>query len=216
MRISWRFFLFLGCFALSGAAPLPAQDASGGMPDVDVGGMPDVEVDRGVPDEIAELKDYGVDLGDIRGVDDAQEALKAIEELEKKGIEIKRGMTRSELTGELKEAEKTASVAEEVGVSVGREEDEKEIIPVTREVPLSRRLDVNAASAEELARLPGVGNWEAQNIVRRREQRGPFASTKQLLEERLVTARTYNRIQGFIRARKPREKGRRRKTEAGR
>jgi len=45
-----------------------------------------------------------------------------------------------------------------------------------------RPLDINRASAAELARLPGVGPGLAQRIVQERERRGRFASTDALRE----------------------------------
>ncbi|MBI4638333.1 MAG: helix-hairpin-helix domain-containing protein [Candidatus Rokubacteria bacterium] len=46
--------------------------------------------------------------------------------------------------------------------------------------PLALPLDVNRATAGELARLPGIGPGLAARIVETREARGPFASPDDL------------------------------------
>lgn len=43
-------------------------------------------------------------------------------------------------------------------------------------------LDLNAASAEELTSLPGIGPELARRIVERRETAGPFTAVEELLE----------------------------------
>jgi competence protein ComEA len=43
-----------------------------------------------------------------------------------------------------------------------------------------RPLDLNAATAEQLARLPGVGPWLARRIVEERQRRGRFESAEGL------------------------------------
>ena len=44
------------------------------------------------------------------------------------------------------------------------------------------RLDLNAASAEELQKLPGIGPALAQAIVDYRAEHGPFRSTEELMD----------------------------------
>ena len=46
-------------------------------------------------------------------------------------------------------------------------------------VPLN---DINTASAEQLATLPGIGEVRAGRIIDSRERDGPFASADELLE----------------------------------
>jgi competence ComEA-like helix-hairpin-helix protein len=56
-------------------------------------------------------------------------------------------------------------------------------VPVTadtREALTARRVDLNRASAAELARLPGVGPVLAERIVEVRASAGPFASVDEL------------------------------------
>lgn len=48
-------------------------------------------------------------------------------------------------------------------------------------VTLSRHIDLNHASAEELTALPGVGAVTAKAIVEYRNEHGPFSSLEELL-----------------------------------
>lgn len=72
--------------------------------------------------------------------------------------------------------------------------------PLAEEVPdalwitLSRRIDLNHASAEELTVLPGVGAVTAQAIVDYREANGPFSSLEELLLVPGVGPSTVNAI----------------------
>ncbi|MCL5258245.1 MAG: ComEA family DNA-binding protein [Firmicutes bacterium] len=58
--------------------------------------------------------------------------------------------------------------------------------------PAQVSLDLNAASAEALAQLPGIGDRLAARIVRYREVNGPFASVDELAD---VSGMTDSRIQ---------------------
>ncbi|WP_207802602.1 ComEA family DNA-binding protein [Motiliproteus coralliicola] len=50
-------------------------------------------------------------------------------------------------------------------------------------LPASAALDLNSATAEQLAeQLQGIGMAKAQEIVRYRQDNGPFASVEQLVE----------------------------------
>ena len=44
------------------------------------------------------------------------------------------------------------------------------------------RIDINSATAEELERLPSIGEVKARSIIRHRETSGPFSSVEDLLE----------------------------------
>lgn len=55
-------------------------------------------------------------------------------------------------------------------------------VPAEELVPVWEPLDVNAASAEELEQLPGIGPVLAQAIVDYRTEHGPFGSVDELLQ----------------------------------
>jgi len=63
------------------------------------------------------------------------------------------------------------------------------------------RININTASAEELKRLPGIGEALAAAIVDYREEQGPFASEEDLLkvpgigEGRLAAIRDHIRLE---------------------
>ena len=59
-------------------------------------------------------------------------------------------------------------------------------------------LDLNSATAEELATLPGVGEVLAQRIVDWRMENGAFADIKQLLEVRGIGEAIFEEIQDKI------------------
>lgn len=68
-------------------------------------------------------------------------------------------------------------------------------------VPAAARLiDVNAAGAEELALLPGIGPSIAGRIVSDRDGRGPFASVDELRRVKGIGAATLERIRPFATA----------------
>lgn len=60
------------------------------------------------------------------------------------------------------------------------------------------RLDVNRATAAELAELSGIGDALAQRIVDDREQNGPFASVDALTRVPGIGARTLEAIRDRI------------------
>lgn len=59
-------------------------------------------------------------------------------------------------------------------------------------------VNVNAASAEQLALLPRVGPAIAQRIVEFREQNGPFKSADQLLLVRGIGEATFELIKPYV------------------
>lgn len=71
---------------------------------------------------------------------------------------------------------------------------------VDDDVVLAEGVDVNSASAEELAAaLPGIGPSKARNIIEWRETHGPFRSIEQLLEVSGIGPRTLENIRPFVR-----------------
>ena len=63
---------------------------------------------------------------------------------------------------------------------------------------LNLRIDINRADAGELERLPVIGPVRAADIVRYREEHGPFAKPADLLKVRGIGPKTYERIEPFI------------------
>ncbi len=72
----------------------------------------------------------------------------------------------------LRDARQAEPVVLETERAVPREELSPDLSP----------LDLNAASAEELAVLPGIGETLAERIVAYREAHGAFGSVEELLE----------------------------------
>lgn len=73
---------------------------------------------------------------------------------------------------------------------------------------VAQGLDVNTASQAELEALPGVGAKIAADIIREREEGGPFASIDDLTRVPTMTTGVLGKIRGSIRAgnaRKPQE-----------
>lgn len=71
---------------------------------------------------------------------------------------------------------------------------------VDDEVAIGQSVDINSASAEELAAaLPGIGPSKAQGIVEWRESHGPFRTVDQLLEVSGIGPRTLEKIRPFVR-----------------
>jgi len=74
-----------------------------------------------------------------------------------------------------------------LGISLGRaERGDITVTQTTRVVPqydaeFSFLVNINSASAEELALLPGIGETFAQNIVSYREANGNFLTPQELL-----------------------------------
>ena len=60
-------------------------------------------------------------------------------------------------------------------------------------------VDVNAASAEELARLPGVGPSTARKIIEERERRGGFRSVDELIEVKGIGPAKLERMRPYVR-----------------
>ncbi len=61
-------------------------------------------------------------------------------------------------------------------------------------------VDINAASAEQLATLPGIGEVRAGRIVRSRDDDGPFASVDELLERDLISLAVFEEIADLVTA----------------
>jgi competence protein ComEA len=60
------------------------------------------------------------------------------------------------------------------------------------------RIDINRADAGLLSKLPGIGATRASKIVDSREQDGPFTSTADLLQRKLLTPASYAQVKDLI------------------
>jgi competence protein ComEA len=65
----------------------------------------------------------------------------------------------------------------------------------------SELIDINTASAALLATLPGIGEVYSQRIVDSRTSEGPFETSEDLLERKLIPSSTYEEIEDLITAR---------------
>lgn len=63
----------------------------------------------------------------------------------------------------------------------------------------TRTLNINMATATELETLPGIGPTRAQEILRYREEQGPFRSVEDLLEISGIGDSTLNQIKDLVR-----------------
>jgi len=70
-------------------------------------------------------------------------------------------------------------------------------------VLLGRPLDLNRASVEDLAAVPGIGPGLAADVVRERDERGPFPSPDALRRVRGIGPVRLERARPWIRATPP-------------
>ncbi len=59
-------------------------------------------------------------------------------------------------------------------------------------------LDINQASAEDFAKLPGIGPKLAQRIVTFREKHGPFRRVEDLMAVRGVAVKKWKAIRPYV------------------
>lgn len=64
-------------------------------------------------------------------------------------------------------------------------------------------MDINSASAADLALLPGIGSATAEKIVGFRDEYGPFRRTEHLLLVDGISERKFRAIRRLIKAAKP-------------
>jgi competence ComEA-like helix-hairpin-helix protein len=63
---------------------------------------------------------------------------------------------------------------------------------------IEKKIDLNAATAKELASLPGVGPSLAQKIIDYREKNGKFTSPSELLKVDGIGSRKYNDLKMLV------------------
>ena len=59
-------------------------------------------------------------------------------------------------------------------------------------------VNINTATASQLAMLPGVGASSAQRIVEYRTEHGPFKKAADLLQVKGVGAKTFERLSSYV------------------
>jgi competence protein ComEA len=64
--------------------------------------------------------------------------------------------------------------------------------------PPSKPLNLNAATADQLAQLPGIGPKTAQSIVDFRKASGPFRRVEDLLAIRGISRRKLDAIRPYV------------------
>ena len=79
---------------------------------------------------------------------------------------------------------------------------------VAEPVPPSRQLvetdrnesiDLNTATAEDLQRIPGVGESTARKIIEHRDEHGPFRRPEDLMQIRGISDKRFRNIRHLIR-----------------
>jgi competence protein ComEA len=68
-------------------------------------------------------------------------------------------------------------------------------------------IDINAASAAELTRLPGIGETTAQRIVEFREQNGPFGRIEDLMKVKGIGEKSFEKLRPSITVGTPKPRG---------
>ena len=74
---------------------------------------------------------------------------------------------------------------------------------ISKKIPPTAPLDLNTATAAQLAQVPGIGAATAKAIVQFREKSGPFERVEDLLAIRGISARKLERIRPYLTLSKP-------------
>jgi len=72
-----------------------------------------------------------------------------------------------------------------------------------KKIPPSAPLDLNTATAAQLAQVPGIGAATARAIVQFRQKSGPFERVEDLLAIRGISARKLEQIRPYVTVSKP-------------
>lgn len=74
---------------------------------------------------------------------------------------------------------------------------------IGKKIPPTTPLDLNTATAAQLAQVPGIGASSAKAIVQFREKSGPFERVEDLLAVRGISARKLQQIRPYVNISKP-------------
>lgn len=74
---------------------------------------------------------------------------------------------------------------------------------IGKKIPPTAPLDLNTATAAQLAQVPGIGPATAKAIVQFREKSGPFERVEDLLAIRGISARKLAQIRPYVTLAKP-------------
>ena len=74
---------------------------------------------------------------------------------------------------------------------------------IAKKTPPATPLDLNVATAAQLAQLPGIGPATAKAIVQFRQKSGPFKRVEDLLAIRGISTRKLAQIRPFVIVAKP-------------
>ena len=64
--------------------------------------------------------------------------------------------------------------------------------------PNIRKISINQATKEELAKHPYIDNWQANSIIKMRKQLGGFQSLRELLDSHLINTETFEKILPYV------------------
>jgi len=64
--------------------------------------------------------------------------------------------------------------------------------------PNIRKISINQATKEELAKHPYIDTWQANSIIKMRKQLGGFQSLKELLDSHLINPESFEKILPYV------------------
>ena len=82
--------------------------------------------------------------------------------------------------------------------AVSAQEVTSETGAVSTSLQTQQRIDLNAATVEQLITLPGVGQSKAKAIVKYREEVGPFLEVAQLTQVKGIGEKMLGKIERFV------------------
>ena len=81
----------------------------------------------------------------------------------------------------------------------GRQKEAQQVLPIQNQVQVDENaVNINTASAEELEKLPHIGEKTAQNIIEFREKYGKFRKPEHLLLVPRISDMRFREIKNLI------------------